>query len=84
MSFQAFGDLLKYIQQNNSPLTVQPGYPSIKYIDPIFDMRTNTVFALTFRGFGFDDKPFHTQNECRDLPESLQERVMAFLTTKLY
>lgn len=81
MTFQEFGDLVKYIQANNSPLRGRRNHPSIKYIDPHLDMRTNTVFALTLRGFGMDDVVFHTQNECRDLPQSLFERVKEYLDT---
>lgn len=54
--------------------------PVVKYVDPCFDMRDNKVFALTLRGFG-NDAVFHCVNECRDLKESLYERVMAYLTT---
>lgn len=81
MSFQEFADLVKYIQVNNSPMRGRRNYPSIKYVDPHLDMRFNTVFALTLRGFGMEDITFHTQNECRDLPQSLFDRVKEFLDT---
>lgn len=81
MSFQEFGNLLKYIANNNSPLNCRRNYPSVKYVDPHMDMRTNSVFAVTLRGFGSEDKVFHTQNECRDLPQSLDERIREYLDT---
>lgn len=79
MSFQEFGNLLKYIADNNSPLKGVGTRPSVKYLDPVFDMRTNSVFAITIRGFGFNETVFHTQNECSNLPQSLEERVRLFL-----
>ncbi len=84
MSFQEFGNLLKYIAANNSPLNAKYPKPTVKYVDPVMDMRTNCVFAVTLRGFGCADKVFHTQNECRDLEESLEERIRAYLDTSLY
>jgi hypothetical protein len=81
MSFQEFATLITYIANRNSPFRSPYPRPSIKYVDPVFDMRTNSVFAITLRGFGSEDKVFHTQNECRDLPESLYERVMNYLDT---
>lgn len=84
MSFQQFADLVKFIAEHNSPLKSKYPFPSVKYIDPVFDMRTNSVFALTLRGFGTNDKVFHTQNECRDLPQSLDERVREYLNTPLH
>jgi len=83
MSFQEFGNLLNYIANRNSPMKAFPR-PSVKYVDPVMDMRTNSVFAVTLRGFGFEDKVFHTQNECRDLPQSLEERIREFLDTPLH
>lgn len=83
MSFQEFGNLLKYIAANNSPLASPYPKPCVKYIDPVFDMRTNSVFAVTFRGYG-DEKVFHTQNECRDLEESLDQRIRAYLDAPLH
>lgn len=83
MSFQEFGELVKYISKNNSPINFVHGRRSVKYIDPVFDMRTNSVFAVTLRGFGYEDTVFHTQNECRDLPQSLFERIKEFLDTPM-
>jgi hypothetical protein len=84
MSFQEFGNLLKYIANNNSPFRhTTPHTPCIKYVDPHFDMRTNSCFSMTLRTMGAGEHVFHTQNECRDLPTSLYDRVMAFLTTQV-
>jgi hypothetical protein len=83
MSFQEFADVVKHIAQHNAPGGNHYPLPTIKYIDPVFDMRTNTVFAVTFRAFGSAETQFHTQNECRDLPLSLKQRVMEYLTTPL-
>ena len=79
MSFSRTGQLLKLIYEQHSPFV--PGNGRIvKYVDPHIDMRTGHCFALTLRGYGWQQH-FHTQNECRDLPESLYDRVVAFLTT---
>ena len=83
MSFREFGDLLQYIQKNNSPFFVKYPRPSVKYVEPIMDMRDNSVFAVTIRGFGFEDQVFHTQNECRDLPAPLEDRIRTFLDTPM-
>lgn len=77
MTFQQAGDLLKLIRDSHSPISVRGG-KVVKYVDPHFDMRTGHCFSLTLRGYGWE-RHFHTQNECRDLPESLYERVVAFL-----
>jgi hypothetical protein len=80
MTFQEFVDVIKYVQKHNSPFVYRkPGHPTVKYMDPCLDMRTNTVFAITLRGFG-NTQAFHCVNECRDLPQTLKERVLAYLT----
>lgn len=78
MNFQQAGDLLKLIRDEHSPLTAKPGARLVKYVDPHFDMRTGHCFSLKLRGYGWE-QVFHTQNECRDLPEPLYDRVVAFL-----
>lgn len=78
MDFQQAGDLLKLIREEHSPFTGVRTGRRVKYVDPHFDMRTGHCFALTLRGYGWE-RFFHTQNECRDLPESLFDRVVAFL-----
>lgn len=83
MSFQEFADVVKHIAQHNSPGKDSYPLPTIKYIDPVFDMRSNTVFAVTFRAFGSEAMTFHTQNECRELQESLKDRILSYLNTPI-
>lgn len=80
MNFQETGELLRRILEQHSPFTAQRGMPVVKYVDPHFDMRTGHCFAVKLRGYGWEEF-FHTQNECRDLPESLYTRVINFLNT---
>jgi hypothetical protein len=89
MSIEEFGKLVKHIQQEHPPymshrVKGEGGLKGkgVKYIDPCFDMRTSTVFSVAIRGF-CGDKDFHTQNECRDLPESLFERIMTWLDEEI-
>lgn len=83
MSFHQFNDLLKYIVAHNSPSTAKHQWPSIKYVDPHFDMRNNSVFSVALRPFNGVEVIFHTQNECRDLPKSLYERIKDYLDTPI-
>lgn len=79
MTIKELGVLLRDIDENHSPLRpTKEGLRVVKYVDPHIDMRTRTAFAITLRSYGWE-RTFHTQNECRDLPESLLERVTAFL-----
>lgn len=79
MTIAQLGELLRYIYDNHSPMaSFRAGKRMVKYVDPHIDMRTHAVFAITIRGYGWE-KTFHTQNESRDLPDSLYERVMKFL-----
>lgn len=70
-------ELLHHIRQEHSPVK-RLGGKTIKYVDPHIDMRDGAVFSVTFRGYGWEET-LHTQNECRDLPETLFERCMAWL-----
>lgn len=81
MTFQETGELLRHILQHHSPFTAKGGVRIVKYVDPHFDMRTGHCFAVKLRGYGWE-KFFHTQNECRDLPESLLTRILHFLNTQ--
>lgn len=78
MNFKEAGALISMIYQEHSPFKPASGTRIVKYIDPHFDMRTGHCFAITLRGYGWE-QTFHTQNECRDLPESLYDRVVKFL-----
>jgi hypothetical protein len=78
MSFKEAGELIKMIYIDHSPFSRGRGQRIVKYVDPHFDMRTGHCFALTLRGYGWEET-FHTQNECRDLPDSLYDHVVKFL-----
>lgn len=78
MTFQEAGELLTHIRDFHSPFSANRTRKVVKYVDPHFDMRTGHCFAIKLRGYGWEET-FHTQNECRDLPESLRARVLAFL-----
>lgn len=81
MTLAELNQLLSHIKNNNGPYGSRVRHtPIIKYVDPHLDMRDGMCFAITFRNAG-EETVFHTQNECRDLPETLYERVMKWLTT---
>ena len=80
LTFKEFAEIVNYISEKRNMLNNEIGYPYVKYIDPVFDMRTNTIFSITFRGLG--EKQFHCVNECRDLTESMFQRIMTWLNTK--
>lgn len=80
MTFKEFADMVNYIKDKRSAISGEAGSPRIKYIDPVFDMRTNTVFHLRLRGFGAD-KEFGTVNEWRDAEGKMLDAVMAWLNT---
>jgi hypothetical protein len=86
ISFKEFADLVNLIKREHSPHTFQlpvngvwPKNRRVKYIDPHFDMRTNDVFGIKIRLMGGGEQYFHIMNECRDLEESLYERVVKWL-----
>lgn len=78
MTMQELGDLLKHIRAEHSFCRPANQGKYVKYIDPHIDTRDWMCFSIGFRTFG-DPVVFHTQNECRDLPESLFERCMKWL-----
>ena len=80
MSMRELGELLKHIRQHYSPGT--PGAKTwVKYVHPNIDNRDGKCFSVLLRGYGWE-MLFHTQNECRDLSESLYQRVVSFLAAK--
>ena len=81
MTRTELGDLLKHISAEHSPFGARGGR-TVKYVDPHIDMRDFKCFSITLRGFSYEQH-FHTQNECRDLPESLYTRVMDWLDKKV-
>jgi hypothetical protein len=76
MTFKEFSDLANHVAQDHSPFSrrTRKGVVTVKYMDPVFDFRSNTVFSVTFRTFGGCEIVLHCQNECRDLEKSLYER----------
>ena len=80
MSLTEFAEVLNYARKNNSPhVTRLIEIPCVKYIHPSIDLRTDTVFSITFRGFGGGEKVLHCQNEERLNPVSLRDRCMSYL-----
>ena len=78
MTMQELGELLRHVQAEHS-FCKNNGGRHVKYIDPHLDTRDWMCFSISFRLFGNEPVTFHTQNECRDLPESLFERCMKWL-----
>lgn len=78
MNHDEFNNLMKHIAIEHSPAQMNKFGRCVKYVDPHIDMRDGAIFSIGFRGFGWDEV-LHTQNECRDLSESLFERCMKFL-----
>ena len=78
MTFHEAHELLTHIHQFHSPFSANRTRRIVKYVVPRFDMRTGHCFAIKLRGYGWEET-FHTQNECRNLPKSLYERVIEFL-----
>ena len=81
MTFKELGQLLKHIHDRSNTDVRTSKLPPIKYVHPNIDMRTNSVFSISFRGYGTDEVVFITQNEYRNLDKSLYERCMSYLTT---
>jgi hypothetical protein len=80
MTLRECFDLITYIANNNSPERSPYPRPCIKYVDPHVDMRTNTVFAVSLRGYG-DTKDFYITNEFISEPKSLEQRIREYLDT---
>lgn len=80
MTFSELAILLNHINQHNTMLS-RGTAPVVKYVHPNLDMRTSTVFSITFRGYGTAAILFHTQNECSRLDKSLFDRCMDYLLT---
>jgi hypothetical protein len=78
MNKDEFLMLMQHIREEHSPAQMNDFGRCVKYVDPHIDMRDGAVFAIGFRGYGWE-QTLHTQNECRDLPESLYDRCMSLL-----
>jgi len=79
MDFKQFMELVKHIEKDHS-VHSYAGIKgkTIKYIRPTFDMRGCDVFSVVLQGYGWVEH-LHCTNECKDLPDSLFDRCMAFL-----
>jgi len=80
MTMVELPSLLNHIKKHHSFCNNTHGR-HVKYIDPHIDTRTWTCFAITFRTGG-EEVLFHTQNECRNLPTSLHDRIIDWLSDK--
>ena len=78
MTMNELAKLMDHIKGCHSFCQAAAGQRHVKYIDPHIDTRDWVCFSVTFRGLGAD-VTLHTQNECRDLPESLYTRCMNWL-----
>lgn len=77
MNMQELSNLLNHIKADHSFCNNRNGR-FVKYIDPHIDTRDWNCFAIVFRTSG-DEVCFHTQNECRNMEQSLYERIMVWL-----
>ena len=81
LSFTEFAEIINFVKAKRSFGTRDYKYPCVKYIDPVFDMRTNTVFSINFRGGS--NKGFSCINDERFLTETMYERIMLWLNTEV-
>lgn len=84
LTLKEFAEVINFIKNERSPLTGKLGFVKVKYVDPVFDMRTDTVFYIKFRTFGSGDKEFSSACEPYELSESMFNRIMAWLNTEIY
>jgi len=83
MTFPQFYSLMKYIAENNGPYGSNDQRPSVRYVDPVIDMRTMEVFAIDIRCSGSADVSFTTVNEFHNHPLSLEQRIREFLDARV-
>lgn len=82
MTFDELREVLDFINENNNPINgAKEGFRTIKYVDPVIDMRDQRCFCIKFRGYG-DSTVFTTINQWGDHPLSLKERVILYLQGK--
>lgn len=89
MTLAELDTLLKLICTQNSAFSnrrlADGSYlPMVKYVSPNIDIRTRTCHSIVFHQGSHHEVIFHCQNECRDLPETLLERVTKYLSTPSY
>lgn len=81
MTLAEYALLHKYIMQYHNPFSTGEG-KRVRYMHPSIDMRDGRVFAVTIRGFGFEDKVLHTQNEWSNCDKTLYERCLEFVNER--
>lgn len=75
LSWEDFKKVMNEVDKNHR---FGRGGKSIKYVDPIIDMRTRDIFNVTFRGSD-GERTFHIVNENRD--KDLYEMIMDYLNS---
>ena len=82
MTLDEFNKLIAIIQDKHcfTSKNFKSENVAIKYVKPIFDMRTNEFYCITFEMYGHN-KTLHCVNDCRDLEQSLFDRCIEFLNT---
>lgn len=76
-----FNALMQFVSQNCSSLSNQAN-KTVKYVDPVFDMRTGLCFSITFREYGGKATNFNCSNENREIKDSLYNVCVNWLTNK--
>jgi hypothetical protein len=82
LTLDEFNQLIAIIQDKHcfGGKNWKPENVAIKYVTPIFDMRTNEFYCITFEMYGHKHT-LHCVNDCRDLEQSLFDRCIDFLNT---
>lgn len=80
LNFTDFNEIMKEVNDKHrfGGLSKSKGTVcrNIKYVEPVFDMRTNDCFYIKFRGiFGNGEKEF----DFRDSSSSMYERIVSWL-----
>lgn len=78
LTFKEFSQIVNHVKENNSPFGAKGNVPLVKYIDPVFDMRTNTVFSIQFRTMGQGDRRF-VRLDING--KTMYDQIMEWLTT---
>ena len=85
LTLDEFNKLITIIQDGYcfSGKNWNPKKVTIKYVTPVFDMRTNTFYCITFEMYGYSHT-IHCVNEYKDLEQSLFDRCIEFLNTPTF
>jgi len=82
MRISEFQELVDFIRAQCF-LCNEKGYRAIKYVVPHIDMRIGgDIYAVKFIEWLGEKHLVHTQNDCKDLEESLFDRCMKYLKNK--